>query len=309
VFPVKKKLLIPGVSGLFGLNLAMMHHRTYDIIGTVHSHSLKTNLFKTKVVDLSVKDSGAKLVEETQPDMIINCAAIANLETSENQPELALRMNAELSAELASAAKQMGIPYVHLSTDAVFDGKKGNYSEEDAINPINAYAKTKAKGEQFVQAANPNAILARINFYGWSLSGKRSLSEFHYNNLTVRKSYSGFHDLYYSPMMVSDLVDTVLEMVENDLHGLYHVSVAEQLSKYQFGVLLAKKFGLDANLIQSKSWKEFGFKAERSENLTMDVTKLQKALGHALPTIDDGLTRLKKQLEDGYRQRMMALGE
>jgi dTDP-4-dehydrorhamnose reductase len=306
---VKKKLLIPGISGLFGLNLALMHHDEFDVIGTVFSHSLNTELFTTIVADLSLKDSGKLLVERIRPDLIINCAAVANLETSEKQPELAMRMNAELSAELAEAARHLDIPYVHLSTDAVFDGKKGNYAESDPINPINTYAKTKAKGEELVQAANPDAILARINFYGWSLSGQRSLCEFHYNNLKSGHRYSGFHDLYYSPMMVADLVDTILEMVEKQLHGIYHVSVAQQLSKYDFGVLLAEKFGFDPSLIESKSWKDFNFKAERSENLTMDVSKLRKALGHPLPTIDDGLSKLKEQLENGYRQRMMSLGK
>ena len=305
---MKKKLLIPGVSGLFGLNLAMLHHADYDILGTVHSHQLGTNLFATQALDLSVEDSGKRLVEDSHPDMIINCAAIADLETSEKQPELAYRMNAELSAEMSEAANHLGIPYVHLSTDAVFDGKQGNYKETDEINPINIYARTKAKGEEMVMAANPDAILARINFYGWSLSGKRSLCEFHYNNLVAGKSYSGFHDLYYSPMMVADLVDTILEMMEKNLHGIYHVSGSEQLSKYDFGVLLAHKFDLDPNLIQSKSWKDFGFKAERSENLTMNVEKLENALGHPLATIDDGLTKLKQQLDNGYRRRLMSLG-
>jgi dTDP-4-dehydrorhamnose reductase len=109
-------------------------------------------------------------------------------------------------------------------------------------------------------------------------------------------------------MMVADLVDTILEMVEKDLHGLYHVSVAEHLSKYDFGVLLAKKFDLNASLIETKSWREVPFRAQRSENLTMDVSKLQDAIGHLLPTIDNGLTRLKTQLQNVYRQQLLSMG-
>ena len=305
---MKQKLLIPGISGLFGLNLAMMQHDNFEIVGTVHQHPLATDLFSTRAVDLTLPDSGTRLVEETQPDLIVNCAAVASLDASEKNPDLALRLNAELTAELAAAAKQLGIPYVHLSTDAVFDGKKGNYNEEDEIHPINMYARTKARGEELVLEANPEAIIARINFYGWSLSGRRSLCEFHYNNLAAGNSYNGVPDLLYSPMMIGDLVDTILEMVEKQLHGIYHVSVAEHLSKYDFGVLLAEKFGFDPGLIKSVSWRDLGLTALRSENLTLDVSKLQNALGHALPTIDDGLTRLKTQLENGYRQRLMALG-
>ena len=156
---------------------------------------------------------------------------------------------------------------------------------------------------------NPASIVARINFYGWSLSGKRSLCEFHYNHLAAGTPYTGVHDLYYSPMMVGDLVDTILEMVDKQLDGIYHVSVEESLSKYDFGVLLARKFGFDPTLVKSVSWRELGLTAVRSENLSLDVSKLRSALGHPLATIEDGLTRLKEQLENGYRQRLMSVGD
>lgn len=301
------KILIPGISGLFGLNFAMQQRQNFDIIGTVYHHALKADLFQTITLDLSTVESGIRLVESIQPDMIINSAAVASLDLSEKHPQLAMRLNADLPKELAMAASLLDVPYVHLSTDAVFDGKQGQYSETDTINPINTYARTKARGEELVQAANPDALIARINFYGWSLSGSRSLCEFHYNNLAAGKPYTGFDDLHYTPMMVGDLIDTLLEMVALKLSGIYHVSGEESLSKYEFGVLLAEKFGFDAALVRPVSWRSLGLSAERSENLTLDVSKLRQALGHTLPTIDDGLTRLKNQLENGYRQRLMAM--
>jgi dTDP-4-dehydrorhamnose reductase len=94
---------------------------------------------------------------------------------------------------MAKACKTRGVSFVHISTDAVFDGEKdGFYTEEDIPNPLGVYAQSKLAGEQAVTAENSNAIVARVNFYGWSLGGKRSLAEFFHHNLTNNKTISGF---------------------------------------------------------------------------------------------------------------------
>ena len=95
----------------------------------------------------------------------------------------AQRINAEMPGKLAAVCKKKKIRLIHISTDAVFDGKMGDYTEEDIPNPLSVYARTKIEGEHLVAAENPEAIIARVNFYGFSLSGKRSLAEFFLNSL------------------------------------------------------------------------------------------------------------------------------
>lgn len=302
------RLLIPGVSGLFGLNLAMMKHGSMEVIGTVHQQRLPQAPFVVQQCDLTHAGAVSRLIENTRPDLIINCAAIASLDACEHNPTLAEQLNTQLPAEIALKAAALSIPFIHLSTDAVFDGRKGNYSESDLPNPINHYARTKLDAEQLVAEANDDAIIARINFYGWSLSGKRSLSEFFYNHLNAGQPMKGFVDLYYSPMLVSDLIDVLFMMLDKNLHGLYHVSVDEALSKYEFGCRLARTFGYDESLIEPVSWQEAELGAVRSPDLTLDVSKLKAALGVPLPNVADGLARLKEQSQDGYRQRLMAVG-
>jgi dTDP-4-dehydrorhamnose reductase len=302
-----KKILIPGVSGLLGLNLAHVCGEHYSVTGTVHQNPLINARFETVPFDFSSTACIEELVEQVEPDLIINCAAVANLDTSEKKPELARVLNTELPGKLAEIAKRMKIPFVHISTDAVFDGQKGLYVETDVTNPINTYAKTKLAGELAVQSANADAIIARVNFYGWSLSGNRSLCEFFYNHLKARKPLKGFVDLMYNPMMVSDLADTLLEMVDKKLSGIYHVSTDEMLSKYDFGCRLAEKFGFDAALIKPISWRDLEMAAVRSPNLTMDISKLKHALGHGVPSVADGLNRLKEQRENGYADSLQNL--
>jgi dTDP-4-dehydrorhamnose reductase len=303
-----KRLLIPGVSGLFGLNLAMMKHGSMEVIGIVNQQPLPQAPFNVRQSDLTQAGAVSRLIEDTKPDLIINCAAVASLDACEQNRGLADQLNTHLPAEIAQKAASLSIPFIHLSTDAVFDGQKGRYTETDPPNPINQYARTKLRAEQLVAEANADAIIARINFYGWSLSGRRSLSEFFFNHLQAGKRLNGFVDLYYSPMLVCDLIDMLFQILEKNLHGLYHVSVDEALSKYDFGCRLARTFGFDEGLIEPISWKEAALGAVRSPDLTLDVSKLKAALGVPLPTVADGLERLKQQLQDGYRQRLMAVG-
>ena len=126
-----------------------------------------------------------RLLNETRPDAVIHTAALANLEECESNPEKGYRLNAEIPGILARLCERRSIRFVHISTDAVFGGtKKGAYKEEDKPNPQGVYAQTKLDGERAVQKANPLAIIARVNFYGWSLTNRRSLGEFFVNNLS-----------------------------------------------------------------------------------------------------------------------------
>ena len=194
---------------------------------------------------------------------------------------------------------------IHISTDAVFDGSKGNYKEDDAVNPLNAYAKTKLTGERAVMQANPDAAIARVVFYGWTLEGNRSLAEFFYNNLVAGQSVNGFTDAYFNPMYARDLAETLLEIAEANLKGIWHTFGNDTLSKYDFGVTLARKFGLDESLIKPVSASQ-GRSVVRSLNLSTNSDKLASALGHPLPGLAQGLNRLKEDFDKGWRETLAA---
>ena len=147
-------------------------------------------------------------------DWLINCAALANLEECEQSPELAKILNVDLPAQLAKSCAQRGIRFVHISTDAVFDGEKEEaYTEEDIPNPLGVYSQTKLDSEQATFSENPDAIVARVNMFGWSLSNRRSLGEFFVNNLSEGKNVNGFTDVIFCPMLVNVTARLLLEML------------------------------------------------------------------------------------------------
>jgi len=268
------RILVTGASGLLGLNLCLHLADDHHVFGVLHSQELYKPPFKTFACDLNNDHSLGSLIYKTRPDLLIHCAAMANVDACESQPEAAQRVNAELPGVLAALCKKKGIRFTHISTDAVFDGKMGDYTEEDNPNPLSVYARTKLEGERIVTAEYREAIVARVNFYGFSLSGHRSLAEFFLNNLKTGSPVNGFVDVMFCPLYVIDLVDTLMMMVSKELKGLYHVVSPESLSKYAFGVKIADKFGFDKNLIQPKSVTDGGLLAARSPRLTLKIDKL-----------------------------------
>ncbi len=301
------KLLITGASGLLGLNLALETASAHRVTGVVHRTRLQGTPFPVVQADLTRPGAVDRLLRETDPDWVIHTAALANLEDCERNPELAQRLNSEVPAILARACRKGGARLLHVSTDAVFDGTKGNYTETDTPNPLSVYARTKLAGERVVLAEYPQAIVARVNLFGFSLSGKRSLAEFFLYNLLAGRPLKGFTDVYFCPLLVNTIAGIFVEMLEKDLHGLYHVFAAECLSKYDFGVRIARRFGLDAGLIAPVSVQEAGLTARRAPNLTMNTHKVSTHLGHALPAFSPMLERFYTLYQQGYPQVLKGL--
>lgn len=294
------RILVTGASGLLGINLALEASREHSVVGLVKDNRLKTNVFSVIQGDLLVPGTAERLLDDIQPDWVIHCAALANLDACEADPVRAQQLNSEVPRKLAQLVARSGARLLHVSTDAVFDGQRGDYTEEDRPNPIGVYSRTKLEGEQAVLEANVKAIVARVNLFGYSLGGKRSLSEFFLNNLQAGKTCLGFTDVHFCPLLANDLGLIFLRMLELGLSGLYHVVSSECLSKYEFGLRIARRFGLDEDLIQPTTVTRAGLRAARSPNLSLRADKLTQALGAPPPTVDAGLERLYQLYQADY---------
>ncbi len=189
----KLRILITGASGLLGLNTALEAAENWrlpgwsrpGIIAQVNNRPLKPTFFETIQADLLAPGAVRSLLDRTRPDWVIHCAALADIDACERDPQQARELNSEVPQILAMHVARSGARLLHVSTDAVFDGRRGDYKETDRPNPLSVYARTKLEGELAVASANPDAIIARVNLFGWSISGKRSLAEFFFNNLSL----------------------------------------------------------------------------------------------------------------------------
>ncbi len=301
------RLLVTGVTGLLGLNLAWEALQAgHEVVGVAGSRDLPNAPFPVLRADLSRPGALAEVWRTARPDAVVHTAALAHVDACEKQPDRAERLNALLPGEVAERARQEGVPLVHISTDAVFDGERGDYTEDDPPRPLSVYARTKLAGEQAVLATYAQAVVLRVNFFGWSLSGTRSLAEWFLNNLRLGRPMRGFTDVFFCPLLANHLARLVLEVLAKGLSGLYHATGSACTSKYAFGVALAKRFGYDPSLIRPTSVEEAGLAARRAHRLTLKNERLSRALDHPLPAWPEGVEMMWQQAQAGYPERLRA---
>lgn len=299
------RILVTGASGLLGLNFCLEKAKEHDIYGIVHRTQLANPPFTLIRQDLTNRNALSELFDHTQPELVVNCAAMANVDQCEEHPIQAAKINTKVPGFLAEICGEREIPFVHVSTDAVFDGEKGDYKETDIPCPLSIYAKTKLEGEKRVLDINQQALIARVNFFGFSITGKRSLAEFFLRNLISGKKIYGFTDILFSPMYVNDLVGTLFTVIEKKLSGIYHIVSPDHLSKYDFGMLISEKFNLDGSLILPDSYLKGDLIAKRSPNLFLDVSKLLST-GIEIPNVALAVDHFYSAYTDGYSDRIQS---
>jgi dTDP-4-dehydrorhamnose reductase len=300
-----KRILITGASGLLGINLALIAQmRGFDVTGITLDESIKGTPFELRCLDLTQPGVIQKAIDDIHPDIIINCVALTDVDHCEQIPEDARRVNAQIPEELAMETSNRGIKLMQISTDAVFDGMHGNYLESDPASPQNVYASTKHTGELAVLETDRKALVCRVNFYGWSISGHRSLAEWFFNKFSRGEPVKGFTDAIFSPLLATDLSEILLRLIKIGSCGLFHVVNPQSISKYDFGLALAEHFDFDRSLITPASLMDAGFTAARSPKLNLNAGKLIKELGESPPDQNIEMLRFHKQYLDGYPQRL-----
>ena len=294
------RLLITGASGLLGSNLILeARARQHVVIGLYGRHPIIFDNVKTEPIDLTDAEAVRRAIAQHAPDWIVHCAAHTNVDWCEDHAEEACRLHVDASRVLAEAACAIKARLISISTDAVYGGEHGNYSEDAETDPINVYAQTKRAGERAVQAAMPDALIVRTTLYGWNFQPKLSLAEWILAELEAGHPINGFDDVLFTPILVNDLADALFAAMDRGLKGIYNMGGSETCSKYAFAVHLANLFGLDSDLIRRAHVAEASFRAPRSRNTAMNTEKINHAL-NTLPDVLTGLRRFKALRDSGY---------
>ncbi len=299
-----ERVLITGVSGLLGSNLALVLSDCFEIIGTYHQHPLSLNNCEIVSMDIAQADKTWAIIRQVEPHVVIHCAAETRVDYCEEHPEEAFRVNVEGTENVAKGAAHVGAKFVYVSTDSVFDGREGMYSEVSSPNPLNVYARTKLAGEGVLKQHVMDHLIVRTNIYGWNARPKFSLAEWILDRLDHGQTVPGFADIHFSPILANDLAEILVDMIRAGLWGIYHVGARERCSKLAFARMLCRVFDRDMVLIQPANSNEAGFKARRPKDTSFDVKKVTQVLGKPMPGIMDGLSRFRQLFEDGYVSRL-----
>ena len=300
----KKTMLITGGSGLLGLNWALLKHESWNVVFAVNSRFVCLNGIHSIKLDLSNRDLIRRLIDDFKIDLVVHTAGLTSIELCEANPRLAREVNTIFSGNVAHACKACEIPMIHVSTDNLFDGKDQLVLEDHPINPLNIYGKTKADAESLVQELHSDIIIARTNFYGWGPPYKHSFSDAILIALRAGREITLFSDVYYTPIVMSELVQTSHDLLDNDLRGVFHVCGNERLTKLSFGKLLAQKFSLDVSLIKSGDLASMKNLAMRPFDMSMSNSKTVRELGKNLGSVVDQIEKLQKLEKSNIKRKL-----
>lgn len=287
------KVLIAGANGFLGSNLINYYKG-------IHGCNLVTTSRK-KPFDGSVPnitgdllnlDFVKHLFDEEKPDFVINTVSLANVDECEEKPDFAREVVVETARNVSFAAAEFGIKHVYISTDHLYDGSKNFYSEEDTVYPVNNYGRLKLEAENVSLGINPNTIIVRTNFFGWSPPDHmKTFGEWVYSNLLDNKPMTLFTDYYFTPIEVSYLSEILHRVILGGYIGIINIAGTERCSKFDFGITLAKMGGFDHSLITGSRMDLKSFKVRRPGDLSLSTYKLQNELDIKAPDLSEGIKR------------------
>jgi len=294
---MNKKILIVGMGFLGNYVLREFKNKGFNVIGT--RLSINDNVMKLDITDV---ESVEKCVNQTNPDLIINCAANINLEFLEKNPQIGKSINAIGPRNLAKIASKNKIRLIHISTDSIFDGNNSMYTEEDIPNPINEYGKTKLLGEKYIQDSMKDYVILRTNFFGINDKGT-GLLNWIIEKLSQKEEITGFDDVIFNPLEISNLSKIIVEISQSSFVGILHLSSNKLISKYEFIMKVADIFNFDKKLIKKGTLKDMNFIALRPKNTTLNNKKAEKIIKTKIQTINESLIRIKNDFKLSNSER------
>jgi dTDP-4-dehydrorhamnose reductase len=304
---MRDSLYITGGSGLLGVNWAAAVRDERAVTLGLHERAVSLDGVTVRRTDLESVDALERAFESDGCRIVVNTAGLTNVEACEADPARAAHVNVTLAANVAAACARLGIAMVHISTDHLFADREAPASETDPVAPVNVYARTKAEGEARVLEAHPGAIVARTNFYGWGPSYRRSFSDTILAGLRSGSPVRLFWDVVYTPILIAPLVEAVHGLVDRGANGIFHVTGDEALSKYDFGVRLARRFGLDEGLIVRTSIGDMPELVKRPARMALSNRKATAALGRPIGGVDAHLAVLQQQEHSSSIQEIQHL--
>ena len=296
------KLLVTGASGLLGSKIVKSATQSGHNVFSGYVNHLPKNGEPLKL-DLNNFNSVQKIIKQTKPDTIIHCAALTDVDICETNRDLAKTINIDGTKSVAKAANNIGAFLIFVSTDYVFDGLKGNYTEEDEPKPVNFYGYSKLLGEKAVADNTKDFLITRVSvIYGDTpASGKTNFALWLIKNLLANKEVKILVDQFVSPTLNTNAAEMLLEACEKRLNGIYHMSGASRSSRYDFAINLAEKLNLDKNLIKKTRIEEIHWKAPRPKDSSLNILKAQNTLKTKPMRLNEALIRLKEELNFASR--------
>ena len=272
----KPKLLITGVSGFLGWNLARIARRNWEVHGLQNSHSVKLDGLTTHQCNLTDTSALRETVESLQVDAIIHLAAVSSPNTCQDNPELAKAVNVDASQQLARLANQSGARLLFTSSSQVYDGKNPPYDETSLAQAINAYGQQKLAAESAIRESCPQAVICRVPLmYGASPPEASSSLQPVLAALRSRQTMKLFTDEIRSSLGAESASLGLLHALAYP-GETFLIAGDEPLSRYEFGCRVADFFGYDKTPLVPSLQSDLPMAASRPRDLRMNTFKIRQ---------------------------------
>jgi len=307
------KVLVIGGGGQLGSKIIEKAKDHFDVYATYMTREPPLDSSRIYRVDKTDRKGITHLFHNLKPNIAIDTAALHSVDYCETHKQEAWAVNVEGTRNVAEACSKNRAKMVFVSTDYVFDGAKGNYGEEDPANPVNYYGLSKLEAEKVFAQTCQNYVIARPSvIYSWvpldqkllqSSSGKPlNFAMWLIQKLSNKEPVRIVTDQYSSPTLADSLAETILRLGERDKVGIYHTAGRTRLSRYDFALKIAQKFGLDENLISPITTDQLTQMAKRPMDSSLNVEKVEGDLKTKMLTIDEALDLMCKHAEASGRK-------
>lgn len=297
---VKKRILLTGSNGMLGQQVAeyYLHKNNYELLCiSIEEKSVIQDVDYISC-DLTDKDAIKKIIYDFCPDSIINTAAYTNVDLSETERELCWKINVKGVEYLSDASRIIDAHLIHISTDYIFDGKKGPYNETAKPNPIGYYGRTKLASENVLKISGINFTVLRTNvLYGPAKNSRPDFVKWVVKMLQDRKQIRIVTDQVNNPAFTYDLVQSISKILEFKKYGIYNIGGPEFISRYDFTLRIADFFNLDKTLIIPIKTRELNQAARRPLQSGLLTIKAQSEFGFKPHTIEETLQIMKRELD------------
>lgn len=297
------KVLITGANGLLGQAVVTIFSREsdFELIATSVEPELfvdKNKTFSYEQLDITVKDNVKKFVKKHVPDFIVNCAAYTDVDKSEIEREFCWRLNVDAVKNLIIAARISEAKVIHVSTDYVFDGKNGPYTEESTPNPLSFYGRSKLAAENALTTSGIEFVIARtIVLYGIGVKVKSNFALWLIKELSAHRPVNIVTDQMGNATISDDLAYGLLKCSELDVHGIYNIAGKDIISRLDFTYNLCDVFGFDKSLVNPILTSDLKQPAPRPLKSGLITLKAETEFGFKPMDSKEGLQLLKYQME------------
>ncbi|MGF1679609.1 MAG: UDP-4-amino-4,6-dideoxy-N-acetyl-beta-L-altrosamine transaminase [Candidatus Methylacidiphilales bacterium] len=293
MFSLSDRILVTGLTGRLGYAIRQRWAQSCQLTGTYRQSRPEDPSCEWVCCDLTKPDTAACLAG-LKPDILIHAASWTDLDQCEREPEEARRQIVDATREVAEATARSGAKLVLISTDCVYGDRSGPHREEDPCEPCNAYGQLKLEAENVAAEICPDALILRVNFFGWSPPGRRGLVEWILDEAHHGREIPVWEDVHFSPLYVPDVCRVIERAVNQKLTGVYNVAAADGISKADFAELVIQRFHLKGVRLKRGSFKAAKLHAQRAQDLRMDGTKLSDVLGYPLRSVEESLAEMRR---------------